>query len=244
MTTVDQPTAEAPPGSAPSAAEPPSAAAGAAQPGAPTATRRDLQLGRRLFHLANGVAIATAYAVLFTQAQVVRLFGITACLVYILDRARIHYPELMARVPWVNKRFFRAEEQLRESAMTPYAIAILLTILTFPKPVALIAIYTLAIADPLSAVVGITWGRRRIVPGKSLEGSSAFLVATAAIAFSVLTWASPESSPGARIEASLLIAVLAAVCESLPLRIDDNLTIPLAVGFLGWIACALAGVPV
>src|SRR5882757_5466298 len=47
-----------------------------AQPGAPTATRRDLQLGRRLLHLANGVAVATAYAFLFTQAQVVRLFGI------------------------------------------------------------------------------------------------------------------------------------------------------------------------
>jgi len=237
VVTVEQPSAQ-PPASAQQGEVPPVAA------GAPTATRRDLQLGRRLFHLANGVSIATAYALLFTQATVVRLFGITACLVYILDRVRIHYPELMARVPWVNDRFFRAEEHLRESAMTPYAIAILLTILTFPKPVALIAIYTLAIADPLSAVVGIRWGRRRIVAGKSIEGSSAFLVATAAVAFTVLSWASPEASLAARIEASALIAVLATVCESLPLRIDDNLTIPLAVGFLGWIACALVGVDV
>ena len=105
---------------------------------------------------------------------------------------RIHYPELLRRVPWVNERFFRAEENLRESAMTPYAIAILLTILTFPKPIALIAIYTLAIADPLSAVVGIRWGRHRVVPDKSLEGSAAFFVATAAIAFAVLHWATPD----------------------------------------------------
>lgn len=213
------------------------------QPGAPTATRRDLQLGRRLLHLANGVAVATAYALLFTQAQVVRLFGITACLVYILDRVRIHYPELLRRVPWVNERFFRAEEQLRESAMTPYAIAILLTILTFPKPVALIAIYSLAIADPLSAMVGIRWGRRRIVPGKTIEGSLAFLVATSVVAYAVLTWATPAAL-GARIEVSLVIAFFAAACESLPLRIDDNLTIPLAVGFLGWLVCGVAGVPV
>jgi len=237
---ADQPSADPPPD-----AEPVAAPSGdAAEPGAPTATRHDLQLGRRLFHFTNGAVTATAYALLFTQAQVVRLFGITACLVYILDRVRIHYPELLRRVPWVNERFFRAEEQLRESAMTPYAIAILLTILTFPKAVALIAIYTLAIADPLSAVVGIRWGRHRIVPGKSLEGSAAFLVATGAVAFSVLTWDSPEASVGARIAASALIAVFAALCESLPLRIDDNLTIPLAVGFLGWIACAIAGVPV
>jgi len=236
MATADQPTIEPPP------ADERKADATSAD-AAPTATRHDLQLGRRLIHLANGVAIASAYAVLFTQTQLVRLFGITACLVYILDRVRIHYPELLRRVPWVNERFFRAEEQLRESAMTPYAIAILLTILTFPKPVALIAIYTLAVADPLSAIVGISWGRHRIVPGKSIEGSLAFLVATAAVAFAVLSWATPASA-GARIGASLLIAVLAAVCESLPLRIDDNLTIPLAVGFLGWIVCALAGVAV
>ena len=214
-----------------------------AEPASPTATRHDLQLGRRLFHLANGVAIATAYALLFTQSQVVRLFGIAACLVYIADRVRIHYPELLASVPWVNERFFRAEEHVRESAMTPYAIAILLTILTVPKPAALIAIYTLAIADPLSAVVGLTWGRHRIVPGKSVEGSSAFLVATGAIAYAVLSWAVPEAALAARVQAALLIAVLAAVCESLPLRIDDNLTIPLAVGFVGWLVCALVGVP-
>jgi dolichol kinase len=209
--------------------------------GLPTADRHDLQLGRRLFHLANGVAIATAYAVLFTHAQVVHLFGTIACLVYILDRVRIHYPELLRRVPWVNERFFRAEEQVKEAAMTPYAIAILLTILTFPKPVALIAIYTLGIADPLSAIVGITWGRRRVVPGKTVEGSLAFFVATAAISNAVLAWATAAPLL-LRLEAGLLIAALGAVFEALPLRIDDNLTIPLAVGFVAWVACAALGV--
>ena len=244
VSTAEQPAADPADSSPPPAEAAPAAPAAAqADTATPTATRHDLQLGRRLFHLANGVAIATAYALLFTQPQVVRLFGITACLVYILDRVRIHYPELLARVPWVNDRFFRAEEHVRESAMTPYAIAILLTILTFPKPVALIAIYTLAIADPLSAVVGITWGRHRVVPGKSLEGSAAFLVATGLVAFAVLTWALPEAPLASRVEAGLLIGLLAAVCESLPLRIDDNLTIPLAVGFLGWLVCALVGVP-
>lgn len=249
VTTAERPTADPepsfPPASdaAPAAPAPPPDDAPQAQPASPTATRHDLQLGRRLFHLANGVTVATAYALLFTQSQVVRLFGIVACLVYIADRVRIHYPELLASAPWVNERFFRAEEHVRESAMTPYAIAILLTILTVPKPAALIAIYTLAIADPLSAVVGITWGRHRIVPGKSVEGSSAFLIATGAIAFAVLTWAVPEAALAARVQAALLIAVLAAVCESLPLRIDDNLTIPLAVGFVGWLVCAVVGVP-
>jgi glycerol-3-phosphate acyltransferase PlsY len=207
----------------------------------PTASRRDLQLGRRAFHLANGVGIASAYGLLFTHQQLVHVFGTIACLVYIADRVRIHYPEAAARVPWLNRLFFRAEEEVKESAMTPWAIAILLTILTFPKPAALIAIYTLGIADPLAAVVGIRWGGRQIVPDRSIEGMIAFFTATLAVALAVLglgTAAPYRAVAGA----SLAIAVVAALFELLPIRIDDNLTIPLLVGFTTWIACALFGI--
>jgi dolichol kinase len=215
----------------------------AAAPAAPTATRKDLQLGRRLVHLTNGVIIATAYALLFTHEQIIHLFGTIACLVYILDRVRMHYPEVLQRVPRVNAFFFRAEEQLKESAMTPYAIAILLTLITFPKPIALIAVCTLAIADPLSAVVGITWGRRQIVPHKSVEGSAAFFVATAAVSMAVLGWATAAALPPLA-GAAVLIGLAAALFELLPLRLDDNLTIPLFVGFAGWIVCGLLGITV
>lgn len=211
--------------------------------GAPSATRNSLQIGRRLFHLANGSAIATAYALFFTHTQLVHTFGTIACLVYIVDRVRIHYPELAARLPGVNRLFFRAEEEVKESAMTPYAIAILLTILTFPKTIALIAIYTLAIADPASALVGITWGRHRVVTEKSVEGSLAFLVASFAIALAILTTAAPEIALGTRATASALIGIAAALCEMLPIRVDDNLTIPLFVGFVAWIVCGAFGVP-
>jgi dolichol kinase len=208
---------------------------------APSATRKDLQLGRRLVHFANGSAIATAYALIFTHQQIVHTFGSIACLVYILDRVRIHYPELLERAPWINTLLFRAEEQFKESAMTPYVIAILLTLLTFPKTIALIAIYTLAIADPASALVGITWGRRRIVPGKSVEGSLAFFAATAVVTIVVLRLTTIVAA-GPLAVAALAIGLAGAVFEMLPLRLDDNLTIPLFVGFAGWVVCALAGI--
>src|SRR5439155_723401 len=92
---------------------------------APSATRHDLQLGRRLFHVVNGVSTATAYALLFTHEQVIHIFGTIACVVYVVDRVRIAYPEAVARrAAWVNRFFVRAEEQFRESAMIPYAIAV------------------------------------------------------------------------------------------------------------------------
>jgi len=209
---------------------------------APLATRHDLQLGRRLFHLVNGVSTATAYALFFTHEQVIHIFGSIACIVYVVDRIRIAYPETVARrAPWVNRLFVRAEEQVRESAMIPYAIAVLLTILTVPKRAALIAIYTLAIADPLAAVVGIRYGRRRIAQNRSLEGSLAFFTATLAIALLVLGNGS-EGSRAAIAGAAIVIGAAAAGCELLPLRIDDNLTIPLFVGFTTWIIAGMLGV--
>lgn len=211
--------------------------------GAPAATRSDLQLGRRLFHLLNGVLTATAYAVLFTHEQVVHIFGTIACVVYIVDRVRIGYPEAVARrAPLVNRLFVRAEEQVRESAMIPYAIAVLLTVLTVPKRAALVGIYTLAVADPLAAIIGIRYGRRRIGHNRSLEGSLAFFTVTLVIAGLVLGWGTAVSALGLAW-ASGTIGLAAAVCEAVPLRIDDNLTIPLAVGFGTWIIAALFGLP-
>ncbi|MBX3026855.1 hypothetical protein KF840_18255 [bacterium] len=211
---------------------------------APSATRHDLQLGRRLFHLGNGVAIATAYALLFSHEQVVHTFGAVACLVYIADRVRIAYPELVARrLPWVNRLFVRAEEQVRESAMTPFAIAVLLTILALPKLPALIAIYTLAIADPLAAVVGIRFGRHRITATRSLEGTAAFFAAALLIAVAVLRWGTGASA-WMIAAAALGIGAVALLLELVPLRIDDNLTIPIVVGFAAWAMAGLAGVPV
>jgi diacylglycerol kinase (CTP) len=210
---------------------------------APTATRRDLQLGRRLFHLVNGVAVATAYALFFSHQQIVRIFATIACVVYIVDRVRIAYPETVARrAPWVNRSFVRAEEQVREAAMTPFAIAVLLTILAVPKLAAMVAIYTLAIADPLAAVVGIRFGRRRIADHRTLEGSLAFFVAAAAIAALVLRWGTGTSDLTIA-GASVAIGIAAAACELLPLRIDDNLTIPIFVGFATWLITALFGMP-
>lgn len=208
----------------------------------PTATRRDLQLGRRFFHLVNGVSVATAYALLFTHEQVVHIFGTIACLVYVFDRVRIAYPEALARhAAWANRFLVRAEEQVRESAMTPYAIAVLLAILSVPKPAALIAIYTLAIADPAAAVVGITLGRRKLGPERTLEGSLAFFAATLAIALGVLG-STVDASVPVVLGMGLTIALAAAACELLPLRIDDNLTIPLFVGFTVWLVAYAFGV--
>jgi dolichol kinase len=122
--------------------------------------------------------------------------------------------------------------------MIPYAMAVLLSILTFPKPYALIAIYTLAIADPLSAIIGIRFGKHRIVSHKSLEGSAAFFTATFFISFFIL-YSGETDFFWVTTGTSLVIALFSSIFEMLPVKLDDNLTIPLAVGFVAWISSAI-----
>lgn len=207
----------------------------------PLPTRQNLQIARRFFHMANGVAIATLYWISFQHSQMVHTLGTIACLLYVFEQIRINYPEKAQKFIPMTRFIMRAEEQLKESAMVPYAFAVLLTIITFPKPIALVAIYTLAIADPLSAIIGIKYGKRRIVSHKSLEGSAAFFISTLVISLVVLG-AYSGGVNGIVALISLLIAFLSSGFEMLPLKIDDNLTIPLFTAFILWILCESMGV--
>lgn len=204
-------------------------------------SRKNLQFARRLFHMANGVTIATLYWLSFTHAQAIHTLGTFACLLYLIEQIRINYPEQAQKLMPVMKFIMRAEEQLKESAMVPYAFAVLLTIITFPKPLALIAIYTLAISDPLSAIVGIQYGKRRIVPHKSIEGSLAFFFSSLIITLFVLSLTIGGLSPSVVI-VSLVMSLGVSIFEMLPIKLDDNLTIPLFSAFFGWVVCLLFGI--
>jgi dolichol kinase len=204
-------------------------------------TRKNLQIARRLFHMGNGVAIASIYLVSLTHQQMIHALGTILCVLYILEQIRISYPEMAAKFIPITKFVIRAEEQLKESAMMPYTIAVLLTIITFPKPIALVAIYTLAIADPLSAIVGIRFGKHRIVQHKSLEGSAAFFLSTFICSVVVLSGYNGAVS-GSIVLVSGAIAFFSSAFEMIPLRIDDNLTIPLFTAFILWILCESFGI--
>jgi dolichol kinase len=204
-------------------------------------SRKNLQFARRLFHMANGVTIATLYWLSFTHAQAIHTLGTFACLLYLMEQIRINYPEQAQKLMPLMKFIMRAEEQLKESAMVPYAFAVLLTIITFPKPLALIAIYTLAISDPLSAIIGIQYGKRRVVPHKSIEGSLAFFFSSLIITLFVLSLTIGGLSPSVVI-VSLVMSLGVSIFEMLPIKLDDNLTIPLFSAFFGWVVCLLFGI--
>lgn len=201
-------------------------------------SRHDLQLTRRVFHMASGVVIAGLYMVSLSHQQMIHLLGAIACLIYLIEQIRINYPEFSQKLIPITRFIIRAEEQLKESAMVPYMIAVLLTIITFPKPVAISAVFILAISDPLSAIIGIRFGKTRIFNHKSLEGSMAFFTSAVFITHFVLIFSTAAYSWRITI-VSLLLGLIASILETLPIKLDDNLTIPLSTSFVLWPLCEI-----
>ncbi len=204
----------------------------------PHAKRSDLQIFRRFFHMATGVFIGTVYALLLNHEQSVFILGTGACVLYFLEQIRIKYPEISRNIKWINTFVLRAEERLKESSSVPYAIAVLLTIITFPKTIALIAIFTLAISDPISAIIGIKFGRRKIFKGKSLEGSCAFFMSSFVINVTTL-FITQYDFKFEHLGVSFVVSFICTIFEMIPIRIDDNLTIPLFTAFTLWICFSL-----
>lgn len=204
-------------------------------------SRHNMQITRRLFHMANGSVIATLYLVSFSHSQMIHILGTLACLLYLSEQIRINYPETAARLLPFTKLIMRAEEQLKESAMVPYAMAVLLTIITFPKHIALVGIYTLAFADPLSAIIGIRFGKHKISATRSVEGSGAFFLSTFVVSLFVLGGYN-SGIDATVVLISVLLGLICALFDLIPLKIDDNLTIPLFTAAALWLICIAFGV--
>lgn len=203
-----------------------------------TKTRADLHLPRRFFHLSMGMSCGLIYKHYLTHQQAIHILGVATCIFYIYEQFRIKYPEFKSIFSQVSKYLLRAEEQLKESASIPFLMGMLLTILTFPKYMALVAIFTLAISDPFSAVVGIMFGKTKLKENRSLEGCLAFFGSTLMVHLIILYALYPESMLK-RIIISVLSSTFVTWFDYLELKIDDNLTIPIVTASSLWIITAL-----
>lgn len=207
----------------------------------PTSTRNDLQFPRRFFHMSMGIFIGFIYYSLLSHQLAVSILGTAACLVYILEQIRINYPEHASTFKVLTRYLLRAEEQLKESAGMPFVMGLLLTLLSFPKVVAVTAIFTLAISDPMSAVIGIRFGKNKIVKGKSLEGSAAFFLCTFLIIMLVFGILYKNDMSLVTLLA-VIVSLIITAFEMIPIRLDDNLTIPIVTGLICWFCAGFLGI--
>jgi glycerol-3-phosphate acyltransferase PlsY len=93
----------------------------------------------------------------------------------------------------------------------------------FEKEIAAMSLCFLAVGDPVAGIVGEKWGSKKIW-GKSFEGAMACFVSCLVLGICLGNTALSVS-----FLAALAGSFCAALVEFLPLHLNDNFTIPIAV---------------
>ena len=178
-----------------------------------------VEVKRKIVHLAT-LIVPVGYAL--TSEETVILFLIPFFLALLsVDLLRHLHPGVASLFrKYFFGRVLREEEKPTFMGATYFIFSTLLTILLFPKPIAIVSILILIVSDTAAALVGKGIGRVKIF-GKTLEGSAAFLITSLAI-----VWIYPRLD---RISGSLA-ALGATLIEVLPIKLNDNLSIPLVAG--------------
>ena len=94
----------------------------------------------------------------------------------------------------------------------------------------------LAAGDGMATLVGVNlpgarlpWNRQ-----KSVSGLAAFIVFGAVAAVGAMWWTAPDSPGGWMFAAAVLAAVVAGFAETVPVSLDDNITVPVIAALVLW----------
>jgi dolichol kinase len=190
------------------------------------------EIVRKGIHLFS-LSIPIIYFFISKQFALCLLLPVTAAFI-IVDTARYYIP-IVSRwfykwFGWLLRRHETDEKRKRLNGASNVLIAASLSVIIFPKVIALTAITILIISDTTSALIGRRFGKHRFF-AKSLEGSLAFFISAVIVVFIM-----PKID---RLPMEYVVGIIASIVgtivEALPIKIDDNLTIPLSVGFALWI---------
>lgn len=143
-------------------------------------------------------------------------------------------------LPRLAPRLLRTADHGRvwTTGLVLYPMAVLALVLVFHARLDLAATAwaVLAAGDGMATLVGahvqtapLPWNRE-----KSAGGLLAFLIAGGAAAAAMQWWCGPTPADPWMLAAAVLAAVVAGFTETVPIRLDDNLTVPAVAAVVLW----------
>ncbi len=187
---------------------------------------------RQVVHMAMGGFALTLRALTWQQAS---LLAAAAFLFNLVVLPRVG-----------GRRLYRATDEARgyPVGILLYPVAVLLLILLFRHRLDLAAAAwgILAFGDGAATLAGRRPGRRKLPwnDEKTWAGLAAFVAAGSAAGALLAGWTAPAIQPPPPtwfvVLAPTAAACLAGLAETLPVRLDDNLTVPAAAALVLWTA--------
>ncbi|HBQ21292.1 MAG: hypothetical protein A2Z91_01885 [Deltaproteobacteria bacterium GWA2_38_16] len=206
------------------------------------ATKKEVQLLRKAWHVGMILTVMYLYADVFTTRQmaltVLSLIGLPFVF---LDISRLWWKPLNKFIVSVFGPTMRKRELFSVSATTPFILSSFIVISFFPKPIALLSLACLALGDVAANIVGIKFGKDKIVEGKSLQGSLACFSVCFLLTFAFIVNYSLISEYATLI--CLIGGLVPTVAEIISSKtLDDNFLIPVLTAsilypvllFFGW----------
>jgi dolichol kinase len=190
-------------------------------------------IGRKLFHLLGGLGLLSLYFI-FNRNTALLLYAALAVVVLALEIARLKVPAWNRFLYGRFGSFIRESEAQKPTGTLPYVLGVGLSLYVYQTAVAATAICFLAAGDVAATAIGERYGKTKI-GDKSLEGTLAFVLA-ALLAGGALFFLGMGVLPWIMV----LGAVVAAGVELLPVRVNDNLMIPLLSGAVMELALGFA----
>ena len=179
------------------------------------------EIARKLLHVASGV-IPVLYAAGVDRRLLASLLAGASIVALIIEVARFRLASIGEVFDRTAGRLLRPHERHHWSGATWLLFSFLLVVVLFPRPIAVAAMWAVAVGDASAAIIGRVVGSRRGRPHrKTLAGSIACALMTI---LGALVIARLPLGP------SIVGGVVAAAAEWPTGPIDDNVRIGLAVG--------------
>ena len=190
------------------------------------------ELFRKLIHLFS-LSIPIVYYFI-TQETAAIILGILAAVALIIDLGRYIHPKA-GNIFYKIFGFLLREHELDAkkknlNGATYVLISALISVLIFPKVIFISAFSILIISDSAAALVGRKFGRHKFL-SKSLEGTLTFFIS----ACIVILFTQKVGGFFEEYWIGFIAAFVGAIIENVSFKlVDDNLSIPLSVGFTMW----------
>ncbi len=177
------------------------------------------EIGRKLIHLTSIFIVIFYY--LLGKEKTLLILNSLLIIFLIVEYIRI---ELDKKIP-IFWRFFKEEEKKALGGEVYFVIGSLIAISFFPKSIACSAILMTTFGDSTASLVGKVVGRIKLRQKKTLEGSVAEFLVDLVIGYIILK----------NLLLAIAMASTATLVETLTVKLDDNLAIPIFSGFVGFL---------
>jgi dolichol kinase len=183
------------------------------------------ELFRKLFHLFGLVIVFGYSAVALVFDKQIALLSLTGLLLVLME---IEYVRLEhdIELPLQFGKILRKHERDRVTGAIWLTAASIISFSVFDYGIALLSFFFVIFGDMFASLFGIAFGRRKIFRGKTWVGFFAGLIVNVLCGFFLM--------PGEPF-VYLPMALTASFVEVLTSKLDDNFTVPLFSGFVGFV---------